>query len=101
MGRIGLAMVAVSTMYFLLQVTMAWLLAGSVPAAAAPSLPMAIFMYATISLFAALSIAQACGLFMRAPGWMHDIFVHASNGFYVNAVFNHMTGALRIKPTKS
>ena len=79
---------------FALQLAVLWLVTGAVASAPPPGTVMLLLMALTILSFAALSLAQALGLARKAPGWVNAAFIHASNGFYANAAFNRLAGAL-------
>jgi NAD(P)H-quinone oxidoreductase subunit 5 len=71
------------------------ILAGVLPASAFPGPVMLGLMAAAVLAFGAVSLLQ---LLVPArgglPAW-RAAYVHASNGFYVNAMFDRMIGALR------
>jgi hypothetical protein len=55
----------------------------------------------TFTSFGGLSLLQAMGLSRNPPPWLRRLQVHAANGFYANAAFNRIAGALRIAPANS
>ncbi len=95
-ARITLRMGFVAVAYFALQIAVLWLLEGSVAAAPDTGLVAGGIMALTLVSFAGLSIMQAMGLHLNPPRWLNAFHVHASNGFYANAFFNRIAGALSI-----
>ncbi|MFN4142801.1 proton-conducting transporter membrane subunit [Aestuariivirga sp.] len=89
-GRVLAGMAAVAASYYALQLGFLWLLSGAV-ASPPPAGPVMLgLMTLTLFSFASLSIAQALGLGQRRGGRLSAVFVHASNGFYANSVFNRI-----------
>ena len=99
--RLVATMVAISVVYVALQTAMAWFLQGTVHAAPSPSPVITAIAILTLTSFAGLSLIQAMGLHARPPSWLRALHVHAGNGFYANALFNRMAGALHIRNTNS
>lgn len=98
LARTGAIMAVVSVLYFALHLGTAAVTAGSLAAAAAPAPIMIAIMTLTLVSFAGLSILQALGLHRDPPPALRRLLVHAANGFYANAAFNRIAGALRINP---
>ncbi len=100
-GRIvglGLAGGAAAS-YFILQNLFAGLLRGAAPEPGAPDgFGWAVIVLATLS-FAAVALAQIYQLPMFAE-LRARFYVHAANGFYANAFFNRMVGALRVRSAR-
>jgi NAD(P)H-quinone oxidoreductase subunit 5 len=96
LARLGVAMIAISAIYFALQLSLDWLTAGALAEAPAPGLAMIAILALTFLSFAALSLLQARQLHLDPPQWTERLRIHAGNGFYANAAFNRLCGALRI-----
>ncbi|MHA7873714.1 MAG: oxidoreductase, partial [Hyphococcus sp.] len=91
----GIAFVA-SISYFTVQTAAAALLGNVVPAPPEPGLAgMAVMILAVVS-FAAVALAQTLSPDGSAR-MASAVYVHAANGFYANALFNRIIGALRIR----
>ncbi len=101
LARVSAMMFGLALVYFTLQLGMAWLLDGAVHAAPPASPIMVAIMGLTFVSFLLLSFAQAMGLERLSPGWARTLRVHAANGFYVNALFNRIAGALQINTARS
>jgi len=88
-GRFLLVSAGLSVLYFGLQHSAAWIL-GDVVASPIPVSPA--LMAAMVVLFGIIALMQfyTSALAMRWPG----LYVHVSNGFYVNSVFDRLLGIL-------
>ncbi len=93
--RTVLAATAASCAYFVLQKGAAALTASTLPAIPAPDLAGFTIMGLVVTSFALVTILQILAP-TRAEGavWC-AARVHLANGFYVNACFNRMVGALK------
>lgn len=90
--RMALYSVATTLSYFALQSVSIWLTRGTLPATPAPGPLEWALMVLTILSFGAVALAQA-----TFPNWAthpaaQGLRVHLSNGFYLNAVFDRLTG---------
>nr|WP_245818990.1 proton-conducting transporter membrane subunit [Marivita hallyeonensis] len=90
--RMALYSVATTLSYFALQSMAIWVTAGALPATPAPGPLEWALMVLTILSFGAVALAQA-----TFPNWAthpsaQGLRVHLSNGFYLNAVFDRVTG---------
>ena len=90
--RMALYSVATTLSYFALQSIAIWLTKGTLPATPAPGPLEWALMVLTILSFGAVALAQA-----TFPNWAthpaaQGLRVHLSNGFYLNAVFDRLTG---------
>jgi NAD(P)H-quinone oxidoreductase subunit 5 len=84
--------VATTFSYFALQSIAIWLTTGALPATPAPGPLQWALMVLTILSFGTVALAQA-----TFPNWAshpaaQGLRVHLSNGFYLNAVFDRLTG---------
>jgi len=94
-GRTLLTGVAVALIYFGLQTGAERLLAGAVPLAALSDPVTLAVMAAVVVVFAALTALQILAPYKAdAPGW-RGAYVAIANGFYANAWFNRLVGALK------
>ncbi len=85
-----------SAAYFALQGGVAFALRGAIPEAA-PLDPLARGLLAVVlSGFAVTILAQALAP-ARTRGVARALYVHIANGFYANALFNRLAGALRLR----
>lgn len=94
-GRTLAAAGAVSLVYFGLQAGAEWLLYPAVPVTPVPG-PVGI----AIIVLAVTSFALVTVLQLLVPSWTgsprwQTAYVHVANGFYANAVFNRLAGALQ------
>ena len=90
--RMAIYSVATTLSYFALQSIAIWLYQGSLPITPAPGPLEWALMVLTIISFGAVALAQA-----TFPNWAshpaaQGLRVHLSNGFYLNAVFDRVTG---------
>ena len=94
-GRTVLVGVAVALIYFGLQIGAERLLTGVVPLAALTDPVTLGLMLAVVVVFAALTALQILAPYKAdAPGW-RGAYVAIANGFYANAYFNRLIGALK------
>ncbi|MFP4361345.1 MAG: NADH-quinone oxidoreductase subunit L [Alphaproteobacteria bacterium] len=94
-GRTLATGVAVALIYFGLQTGAERLLAGAVPLAALSDPVTLALMAAVVVVFAALTALQILAPYKAdAPGW-RGAYVAIANGFYANAWFNRLVGALK------
>ena len=97
MRRMAVYAVATTLGYFALQMLATALTAGTLPATPAPGpLEWALILLALLS-FGATALAQA-----TFPNWAGHpaaagLRVHLSNGFYLNAVFDRLTGGWSVR----
>ncbi len=98
LARTGVIMAAVSAIYFALHLGTAAMTSGALAVAQPPAPVMIAIMALVIVSFTILSLMQALGLHRNPPALVRQFFVHAANGFYANAAFNRIAGALRINP---
>ncbi|MCU0892314.1 MAG: hypothetical protein MUE77_11380, partial [Sandarakinorhabdus sp.] len=104
-ARTVAAAVGVAVAYFALQAGMAALMAGTLPASARQTNPLAIAaIIAVVAGFAALTIGQSSFIAARpgnggssVPDWAQAFYVHARNGLYVNSIANRLV--LKLWPT--
>ena len=90
--RMAAYSVATTLSYFALQSVAIWVTTGALPATPAPGPLEWALMVLTILSFGAVALAQA-----TFPNWAthpsaQGLRVHLSNGFYLNAVFDRVTG---------
>src|SRR6056297_2033627 len=90
--RMAAYSVATTLSYFALQSIAIWLTTGALPATPAPGPLQWALMVLTILSFGTVAWAQA-----TFPNWAshpaaQGLRVHLSNGFYLNAVFDRLTG---------
>ena len=90
--RMAAYSVATTLSYFALQSVTIWLTTGALPATPAPGPLQWALMVLTILSFGTVAWAQA-----TFPNWAshpaaQGLRVHLSNGFYLNAVFDRLTG---------
>ncbi len=78
--------------YFSLQVTAAWLTAGTLPTTPAPDRLAWTLMVLAILSFGAVAVAQALLPLWADHPAARGLRVHLSNGFYINAVLDQMLG---------
>lgn len=103
--RTAAVAVGVAAAYFALQAGMAALMAGTLPASARITDPLAIAaIIAVVAGFAALTIGQSSFIAAKpgtgrntVPEWAQAFYVHARNGLYVNSIANRLV--LRLWPT--
>lgn len=96
LGRTMVAVTLVSLAYFLLQGAAAQLLAPVLPASPAlDGLGIAVTVLA-VGSFAAITILQLLQPAHAGSWWWRAAYVLIANGFYANAVFNRLVGALRL-----
>lgn len=82
--------------YFLLEAATTRLTASSLPAIPVPDAGGLVIMGLTIASFAAVTLLQSLiPRWNQRPAW-RATRVHLANGFYVNALFNRLVGALRL-----
>jgi NAD(P)H-quinone oxidoreductase subunit 5 len=94
-GRTLVLGVMVALIYFGLQTGAERLLAGVVPLAALSDPVTVAVMLAVVVVFAALTALQILAPYKAdAPGW-RGAYVAIANGFYANAYFNRLVGALK------
>lgn len=90
--RMAAYSLATTVSYFALQSIAIWLTTGALPATPAPGPLQWALMVLTILSFGTVALAQA-----TFPNWAshpaaQGLRVHLSNGFYLNAVFDRLTG---------
>ncbi len=89
---------AASIVYFALQAATAFLLGGVIPLAT-PLGPIGLALLAgVLTAFAAAIVLQALAPARGRP-LARALYVHIANGFYANALFNRLVGALRLRAT--
>ena len=94
-GRTLATGVLVAVVYFALQTGAETLLAGTVPLAALTDALTLGVMAAVVVAFAALTALQILAPYKAdAPAWRRS-YVAIANGFYANAWFNRLVGALK------
>ncbi len=97
-ARTGLAALLVAGVWFALQAGMAALMAGTLPADAGRTDPLALAaIILVVAGFAALTIGQATFITARGtatPGWARALYVHLQNGLYANTLANRLVLAL-------
>jgi NAD(P)H-quinone oxidoreductase subunit 5 len=94
-GRTLATGVLVAVVYFALQTGAEVLLAGTVPLAALTDALTLGVMAAVVVAFAALTALQIVAPYKAdAPAWRRS-YVAIANGFYANAWFNRLVGALK------
>ncbi|MBI1393149.1 MAG: oxidoreductase [Alphaproteobacteria bacterium] len=92
---LGLGLAGFATaFYFLLQNAFATLLAGAIPAPLAPDAVGNAVIVIALGSFAVVAFAQVFHL--PATDKVRAFYVHAAQGFYANAIFNRLIGALRV-----
>ncbi len=98
LARVAALMAGVTVLYFLVHEGAVWLFGSSV-ADVPPVRPGDAVVYAIILLlFGAVMIFQSLIAYRKdRPGW-RALYVHASNGFYLGALFNY--GVERVWPVK-
>ena len=85
--------------YFILETAFTRLTAGSLPAIPRPDGMGFLIMGLAVASFMAVTVLQSLVvLWNQRPAW-RTARVHLSNGFYVNAIFNRLVGALRREDT--
>ncbi|MCK0150805.1 oxidoreductase [Marivita sp. S6314] len=99
--RMALYSLATTLSYFALQSIAIWLTAGTLPATPAPGPLEWALMVLTIISFGAVALAQA-----TFPNWAthpsaQGLRVHLSNGFYLNAVFDRVTGGWAARTSRA
>lgn len=95
LGRTFLAATAVTFVYFLLEMGAEHLLASTLPLTGPVNVAMIGLMVLAVSSFALVTLLQLLAPSrIDSPRWQ-AAYVHISNGFYVNAMFNRWVGALR------
>lgn len=97
-GRLmGLSLAAIAAgLYFASQNAMAAVLAGAIPSYADLDVVGAGVIALALISFALVALAQIYELPIMSA-IRRRFYVHASNGFYANAVFNRMIRALRVR----
>jgi NAD(P)H-quinone oxidoreductase subunit 5 len=96
-GRTVLAATGVAALYFALTGGAQKVLASTLPAAPQPDAMTVAIMLAVLVMFAVMSLLQLLApMKSRSPGWRRA-YVHFRNGFYVNAVFNRLVGAMSMR----
>ncbi len=98
--RMAAYSVATTLSYFALQSIAIWITTGALPATPAPGPLEWALMVLTILSFGAVALAQA-----TFPNWAshpsaQGLRVHLSNGFYLNAVFDRVTGGWAARSRK-
>lgn len=89
---LGLA-ASLAAVYLLLQAGARWILAGSLPTAAAPAGPLDLGLALLVVVsFGLLAVRPALmPRLARRPGWQ-ALQIHLANGFYVNALADRLLG---------
>lgn len=93
--RVAGAAVAVTLAFFALELSAAWILGDAVAVYPPPTpvtlavMAIAVFAFGVIIVLQALLPALA-----HTPAW-RTLYVHLKNGFYANALFDRLIGALR------
>ncbi|MEN9310007.1 MAG: hypothetical protein RLY77_132 [Pseudomonadota bacterium] len=86
--------------YFCLETAVTWLTASSLPPIPAPNATGLLIMGLAIASFAVVTVLQSLvPRWNRQPAW-RAARVHLANGFYINACFNRLVGALRDDRTR-
>lgn len=91
---------ATTLAYFLLETAATRLTAGSLPPIPVPDATGLLIMGLALASFAAVTVLQSLvPRWNQRPAW-RAARVHLANGFYVNALFNRLVGALRQDRTR-
>ncbi|MEO1046586.1 MAG: proton-conducting transporter membrane subunit [Pseudomonadota bacterium] len=93
--RIGASAVALSALYFALQLGAAWLVGDSLPATAITSPVLVAMMVGFTASFILLMAVQHLPPSLARTRFAESMRIHTTNGFYANAVFNRIVGASR------
>ncbi len=94
-GRILAAAGSATVAYFVLQSAAVWLLTPSLPPIPSPDTSDLLIMGLAVGSFAMVTVLQVLApALVRGPRWK-AARVHVANGFYVNAMFNRLVGALQ------
>ena len=93
-SRLLLTVAGLAFLYFGLQQGASWLMAGHVPEPTAPDTSTTALATIFVVLFGGVSLIQFYGL-MWTVRWP-SVYVHATNGFYANALFDRIIGSLRV-----
>jgi NAD(P)H-quinone oxidoreductase subunit 5 len=97
-GRTFSAAAAVALVYFLLEIGAEQFFASTLPMAPRVDAALIGLMALAVSSFALVTLLQLLTPSMAdSPRWQ-AAYVHLSNGFYVNPMFNRLVGALRRSP---
>jgi NAD(P)H-quinone oxidoreductase subunit 5 len=100
-GRTCMVATATALAYFLLEIGAERILASTLPITRQADAAMIALMVLAVGSFGLVTLLQLLAPSMaRSPRWQ-AAYVHISNGFYVNAMFNRLVGALRHSPTTS
>lgn len=95
--RIGAASVALSALYFALQIGTVWLVGGSLPTPDMTSPVLVVMMIGFTASFILLMAVQHLPASIARTRFAESMRIHTTNGFYANAVFNRLVGASRGK----
>ncbi|MEM1133517.1 MAG: NADH-quinone oxidoreductase subunit L [Pseudomonadota bacterium] len=93
--RIGASSVALSALYFGLQLGAAWMVGNSLPAPAMTSPVLVAMMIGFTISFILLMAVQHLPASLARTRFAESMRIHTTNGFYANAVFNRIVGASR------
>lgn len=91
--RIGAASVALSALYFGLQIGTSWIVGDSLPNPAMTSPVLIALMTGFAAAFVMLMTVQHLPVRIARTRFVEALRVHTTNGFYANAMFNRLVGA--------
>jgi NAD(P)H-quinone oxidoreductase subunit 5 len=98
LARVALAAGATALSFFLLEAASAHLLGPAVPVQPLHDAATVGLMAAAIAAFALVILLQLLLPRIGTSPWLATAYVHVRNGFYANAVFDRLVGALRLRP---
>lgn len=91
----------VTTAFFALESSMHFLLSSQLPDMSALGFGKSVAAAILILVFAAVVLIQIIAPQFSKNSFNNALSVHVKNGFYVNAIFDRLVGALRIHSTES
>jgi NAD(P)H-quinone oxidoreductase subunit 5 len=94
-GRTLLAAVAVTLAFFALELSALWILGDAVAVFPTPDTFTVAVMVIAVTAFAAVTLLQTMLPRLARTPFGQAAYVHLKNGFYANALFDRLIGALR------
>ena len=91
----------IPTAFFVLESTTHYLIANQLPALVQPSLVEMVLIVSILLVYVIAVFIQILSPYLTQTSVYQSWAIHLRNGFYVNALFDRLVGALRIKDSKN
>ncbi|WP_299249660.1 proton-conducting transporter membrane subunit [uncultured Cytophaga sp.] len=91
----------ITTAFFVLESTTHYLIANQLPALVQPSLVEMVLIVSILLVYVIAVFIQILSPYLTQTSVYQSWAIHLRNGFYVNALFDRLVGALRIKDSKN